>query len=328
MFDKPQVSVIIPMYNVEKYIRKCLTSVKNQTFTDFEVLMIDDGSPDNSGKIAAEFEKNDKRFTLYKKVNGGLGDARNFGLERAKGKYVVFIDSDDYIKKNYIEILYNECENNGADMACCRFYYTYFNTGICLPMVIAPKKCVLPKQKALKMLIRDNTIKNYAWNKMYRKSLFTENQIYYPNMFFEDIATTGRLMFHSKKVAITNKYLYCYQKRLGSIMSTMNAKKINDFLLSVFIMRNYIQKNGKYNEYKDSLNFLVSKIFIFNIYSVIRMHLLNIDFKNMKRNFRINRYLCNYLKSENYKPVDDTPSLPVTFIQPGKRKNKKKKVSE
>ncbi len=307
------------MYNVEKYIRRCLLSIQKQTFTDFEVLVINDESPDNSDKIAEEFQNNDKRFTLYNKKNGGLGDARNYGLERAKGEYIVFIDSDDYISKKYLEVLYNECTQNNAEISYCRFQYSYFNKRIHIPMPIAPKKAVMSRDKALDMLIRDVIMHNYAWNKMYLRSLFTENDISYPSMFFEDIATSGRLMFHSEKVAVSNKYLYYYVKRGGSIMATMNARKINDLDLSILIIRNYIQYHGQYEQYKKALTALAKKIYIANIYSVLRMHILNNDFGNMKRNFQINNELYHYLTSEDYEAFDGMPELPTKFIQPGRR---------
>ena len=114
MNNRPKISVIIPIYNVEKYIRKCLETIQEQTFRDFEVLMINDGTRDNSGKIAKEFAENDSRFTLYTKENGGLSDARNYGLARAVGDYVVFIDSDDCVTKDYLNVLYHECVDNSV----------------------------------------------------------------------------------------------------------------------------------------------------------------------------------------------------------------------
>lgn len=112
------ISIIVPIYNVERYIRKCLDSIANQTYKDFEVLMINDGSTDRSAEIAETY-LHDNRFQLINKSNGGQGQARNIGLEKAKGEYVCFIDSDDFIASEYLEILYGLLKNNSADIAQC-----------------------------------------------------------------------------------------------------------------------------------------------------------------------------------------------------------------
>ena len=159
------------MYKVEKYLPRCLDSIMKQTFTDFEALMIDDGSPDRCAAISSEYEKKDKRFKLFQKPNGGLSDARNYGIKYAKGEYIVFIDSDDCIHKDYLKVMYESCVNNNAEISYCRFKSSYFMGNICIPMFSAPKKSVLDSEKALDLLIRDSSLHSYAWNKMYKKSL-------------------------------------------------------------------------------------------------------------------------------------------------------------
>lgn len=318
----PEISIIVPVYNVEKYINRCLKTIQNQTFTDFEVLIINDGTKDNSAAIAQKFCDTDKRFFLYHKTNGGLSDSRNYGLEKAKGNYVVFIDSDDYLDKNYLKVLHDECINNDADMSYCRFNYSIFNL-VNMKMPISAKKEVLKKRDALNILIRDNFLHSYAWNKMYKRSLFTENKITYPSIYFEDIATSGRLLFHANKLAVSDKYLYYYLKRTNSIMSTMNAKKINDYLLSILIIRNYIEYNGAYDDYSYSLKSFARKAHFVNIYSIIRQHLIKLDFRKIRYNFRMNTKAYHYIISDNYKPVDGIPELPYKLVQPGWGKHKK-----
>lgn len=316
----PRISVIVPIYNVENYIEKCLKSLQNQTFTDFEVLLINDETKDKSAEIAEKYCNIDNRFNLYHKKNGGLSDTRNYGLERAKGEYVVFIDSDDYIHEDYLKVLYSSCVENNADMSYCRSKYSYFNLGITLKMPFSAKKGILSKKDALNMLIRDNSLHSYAWNKMYKRTLFTDNNIKYPNMYFEDIATSARVLMHANKLAVTDKYLYYYSKRFGSIMSTMNSKKINDYLHSVLIIRNYLEINGVYNDYKEAVCALASKAHVINWYSIIRQHLIKFDFRKMKYNFDINKKIYKYIISDNYKPVQGIPELPDYIIQPGRKK--------
>ncbi|HEF8786834.1 TPA: glycosyltransferase family 2 protein, partial [Providencia alcalifaciens] len=119
MNSNPEISVIIPVYNVENYIEKCITSVKLQSFTDFECIIIDDGSPDNSIDIAKNLIHDDTRFLIYSKKNAGLGPARNTGLDYANGKYIVFIDSDDYIEKDYLLDLITKIKLEDADICTC-----------------------------------------------------------------------------------------------------------------------------------------------------------------------------------------------------------------
>ncbi len=324
MKENPVISVVVPMYKVEKYVPRCLDSIMEQTFKDFEVLMIDDGSPDRCAEIAREYEKKDERFILFQKPNGGLSDARNYGINYARGEYIVFIDSDDCIHKDYLKVLYEECVNNNAEISYCRFKYSYFMSNICIPMFSFPKKEVLNSEKALNLIIRDNSLHSYAWNKMYKKSIFTDNNISYPKIYFEDIATSPILFFHASKVAVSNRYLYYYEKRVGSIMATIDIQKVNDVMLSILIIRNYIQYKNEYEKYRDSLKFLSKKMYLINIYSIFNQHLKCRNFSNMGANMKINRKLYEYLISENYKAVSGIPELPFKMQQP---ENKRKRRS-
>ena len=306
----------MPMYNVEKYIPRCMKSIQNQTFTDFEVLMIDDGSPDKSADLAEKFAKEDERFILYHKINGGLSDARNYGLDRAKGEYVVFIDSDDCIHKDYLKVLYNECVTNNADISYCNFCHSLFMSKIILPSFSHIKTGVFDNETALNMLIGDRYMHSFAWNKMYKKSLFTDNHITYPKMYFEDVATSARVYLHANKVAVTGKSLYYYEKRGGSIMATMDMKKINHLLLSILFIKNYVCYHHSYDICKHSIDRISQKMYMLNWYSILNEHVKAWDFRGMKDNFRINRKLYEYLISPDYTPTKDFPKLPFELKQP------------
>ena len=128
---KPLISVIVPIYNVEKYLERCLSSIQKQTLTDFEVLMINDGTPDDSVRIASKFEKDDTRFILFNKKNTGVGMTRNFGIQHSHGDYLVFIDSDDFISPEYLEVLYRLCIDKNADISVCRYFYFFEKSGKC-----------------------------------------------------------------------------------------------------------------------------------------------------------------------------------------------------
>lgn len=317
----PKISVVVPIYGVENYIEKCLISIQEQTFEDFEVLLINDETPDNSMKIAEKFAEKDSRFLIFNKKNGGLSDARNYGIERARGEYIAFIDSDDYIHKDFLDILYHECVDHDADMSYCRFKYCIGKIHLC--DILAASKEVMKTRDALNILIKDNFLHSYAWNKLYKTKLFTENHITYPTMYFEDIATSGRVLYHANKIAISDKYLYYYVMRGGSIMNTMNAQKINDYIRSVLIVRNHIQEQGLYPDYRKSVKSFARKMMLVNIYSIFRQHILNWNFRDLGKNLKTNYQMYEYITDDSYQSVPSFPEIPYKIIQPVKKQKKK-----
>ena len=324
MSRTPKVSIIVPIYNVEKYIGRCLMSIKKQSFKDFEVLLINDGTPDNSMRIAEKFANADKRFVIYNKENGGLSDARNYGIDRAVGDYIVFIDSDDYIDSDYVRALYNECVINNADISCCR-YNMYFTDKFIIPIPVGRKKSVIDRDTCLDVLIRDNNMQSFAWNKMYKRSLFSETGIRYPVMYFEDVATSPRVVYNAEKIAISDIYLYNYVKRGGSILSTMNSKKINDYIRSYYIIRDYLEKQGAFERFRGSLRFVSAKVELINIYSVLREHIIARNFKDAGKNLGKNHKLFKIVNAKGFKAeVDDAgmAKLPFEISQPEKCEGK------
>lgn len=323
MNKRPKISVIVPVYKVENYLRRCLKSIQDQSFKDFEVLVIDDSSPDNSLKIALWFAKTDKRFRVFSKPNGGLSDARNYGLDRIRGEYVAFVDGDDHIHKDFLKIMYGICIANNADMSYCKFMYSYFNTGLKFPRPSGAKTCVMSKENAVKELIRDKIFQSYAWNKLYKAELFTKYKIRYPDMYFEDIATSVRLLHKSNKLAVTSKRLYYYEKRFGSIMGTMNIAKVRDYWRSVMAERNYFQSVGEYKTYKSALMRAIKKVYYINIYSIVKQHVIHADFEDIVDNLESNRKIFEYNISDRFELTDDIPDIPYRLVQPG-RSNKKR----
>ncbi len=287
--------------------------------------MINDESPDNSVKIAEEFSKKDKRFILYNKKNGGLSDARNYGIERARGEFISFIDSDDHVHKDFLKDLYLCCVKNNADMAYCKFMYSYFNTGLKFPRPSKARSGVVKKEAALRNLIRDDVYQSYAWNKLYRRSLFTDSGIRYPYMYFEDVATSSRLLYQANKLAVCGKHLYYYEKRFGSIVGTMNCEKINDYWRSVLSDRNYFQSIGEYKTYQDAILRLAKKVRYVNVYSIVRQHLLHMDFRKIKYNLDTNKEIYEFIVSDRYQVSEESvPEIPYKLLQPGHKKKEKR----
>lgn len=158
----PKISIIVPVYNVEKYLEKCVRSILAQTFTDFELILVDDGSPDSSGAMCDQFAKQDERVKVIHKENGGLSDARNAGIEIATGEYLGFIDSDDYIADDMYELLYTNIVKEDADLSICGIYDVYEGKE---PVEKQQQYIVLDKVAAMKMILEAKVVSVHAVNK-------------------------------------------------------------------------------------------------------------------------------------------------------------------
>lgn len=225
--NKKKVSVIVPVYNVEQYLEKCLKSITEQTYDNLEIIVVNDGSPDHSEKIIKEFQKNDDRITYIKKENGGLSSARNAGLEIATGDYISFIDSDDWIRSEFISTLVTALETDGSDIAICTMNYIYSDgTEKKRTPVIKSQKIVDPFT-GLNDLFEGSQFKCHAQNKLYKRELFYDPDIRYPiGKIFEDVFTTYKLFFKANKISYIDKTLYYYlQNRPGSILQSQFDRK-------------------------------------------------------------------------------------------------------
>lgn len=214
--NQPLVSVIVPCYNVEQYLPKCIDSILNQTYKNLEVWLVDDGSPDKCGAICDEYAKKDTRIKVIHKKNGGLADARNVALDVMTGEYVVCVDSDDYISPTHIEGLYHLIEKYGADVSVnnsCNF----LEGTIPHPAKNVEKDIVFEAGlKAVEVMFYQEMFDTCAWGKMYKADLF--DGIRYPKgLLFEDLPTTYRLLLKANKVAFNEEQSYFYLLRSNSI---------------------------------------------------------------------------------------------------------------
>ena len=233
---KDLISVIVPVYNVEEYIRECLDSIINQTYKKLEIILVDDGSTDKSGEICEEYRAKDNRIKVIHQENAGLSDARNAGIEIAVGNYIQFIDSDDYIDDDMIETLYNLIIENDADISMCSNYILKDGIKSC---ECSNKKYIYDRREALKEILIDETVRSYSWNKLAKKELFDE--IRFPSKrVFEDVLTTPKLFEKSNKVVFLDTPKYYYRQRNGSILNKQTkqlrlqyinaAMEINQFI--------------------------------------------------------------------------------------------------
>ncbi|MGO6104493.1 glycosyltransferase family 2 protein [Streptococcus pneumoniae] len=221
------ISIVVPVYNVEKYLKKSIESVLNQTYQNIEILLVDDGSTDSSGKICESFSKVDPRIRVFHKENGGLSDARNFGIEQMKGQYVAFIDSDDYISKDYVWKLYSSIKNNDSEVSICSFLLVdEKGEKIKDELLDSGKICLTGQQILEKVLTADGYRYVVAWNKLYRSTLF-EKLKFKKGMLYEDEFLNYPLFWDCKRVSIVEEPLYLYVQRKGSIVqSNMTLEKI------------------------------------------------------------------------------------------------------
>lgn len=255
--DAPLISVVVPIFNVQDYLRECIDSILGQTYKNIEIILVDDGSNDDCPQICDEYKLKDERISVIHKENGGLSDARNKGLEFSTGEYICFIDSDDYIDCKFIEKLFKLVIENGSDIAICSYYKTS-ESSVCIDE--QEKECVelYGGEEIISRIFLDNYLKYIvAWNKLYKKSLF--KGISYPvGLIHEDEATTCQLFFSARKVVLTNSKLYFYRIRESSITnSTMSVHKLQAKLDALSIRRSFFKEKQLFEYYsKDILVYL------------------------------------------------------------------------
>lgn len=238
-----KISVIVPVYNVEDYLEECIDSILNQTYSNLEIILVDDGSPDNCGQICDDYAKKDNRIKVIHKENGGLSDARNIGIENSIGKYITFIDSDDCVNKKYIEILYNQLINTKSDISVCS-YKTFNDFYIDEDFKLNDTE-ILTRQEILLKLYGENNRINYvvSWGKLYKKKLF--DTISFPKgKIHEDEYTTYKLYEECNLVSYTSLQLYYYRVRNDSIMKKKISRKRLDALQAFDEQLDYYRKQN------------------------------------------------------------------------------------
>lgn len=277
------ISVIVPVYNVEEYLHRCIDSILNQTYNNIEIILIDDGSTDNSGKICDEYALKDTRIKVIHKENGGLSNARNAGLNSMTGKYVTFIDSDDYIDSKFIQTLFINLKKCNVDISCCNMQRFKINKGIAQYQ----KKCneieIFDNIEALNYIFYQKKIDSSVCNKLFKSNLFSG--VFFPiNRYFEDLAIIYKVILKAKKIVYININLYYYYQRKNSILHEANEKKINDILTNLNEINQYLCEDTKFEKSK-----LARSINIyFYIYRETNNKLLK---KEMKKLIKINRKL-------------------------------------
>ena len=257
-----QISIIVPIYNVEKYLNRCVRSIVNQSYTDLEIILVDDGSTDECPTICDNWAKKDSRIKVIHKQNGGLSSARNAGIDIAAGQYLVLVDSDDYIAENMVAILYSALIKHDADLALCSYIkgnedsYCFGDSND----FDSEEKDPLTAIHQIYNSSEDAQLYVSAWGKLYKKELF--NGIRYPEgKIFEDIYVTHRILYRCERIAVvSNKLVYYYQHPASIMNSQFSIKKL-DYLQALKERVEFFREHKLYDlseiAYDDYLHSLV-----------------------------------------------------------------------
>ena len=290
-----KLSVIVPIYNVEKYLPKCLDSLVNQTLKDIEIIIVNDASPDNSKKIIEKYLKKYKNIKYFEKENGGQGSARNLGLKHAKGKYIAYVDSDDYIELDMFEKMYNKAVEDNSDVVICGHNLVDLNYNVVdkyLPVITGNIK-------------EDILLGNMAvWNKIYKKDIIDID--FREKLWYEDIDFTAKLLLGNKKISFVNEALYNYLLRPGSTMNNKNAKRNLELLSAFTSMKKYFKGKKLYKKVYEDIEFLA----IYHIYIMGITRLIRIDIPSKEKN----EYIKEYIKYMNIEYPDFKKSKYIKYI--------------
>lgn len=272
----PLISIIIPVYNVEKYIEKCIHSIINQTYNNFEAIIVNDGTPDNSIKLAKNIVKNDSRFIFLDKENGGLSSARNFGLHFSKGEFITFIDSDDYFESSFLEKMIGYI-NDDIDIISCNIN-NVTESGNIISKFTSPLQGLYSSTNIFNSAIESIKISCVAWGKLYRKTLFTTNNISYKEgILYEDFPTTYKLYYYSNNVYFIKDILINYVQRPLSITKNFDSKVITDSLWAINDLKNFLLSKNIFDLYKRQYNNAYLIHYVYRITKQYLSHSLRVE---------------------------------------------------
>ena len=302
----PKVSVIVPVYNVEKYIEKCLDTLVSQTLDDIEIILVNDGSTDSSKEKIQAYINQYSNIKYLEKENGGLSSARNFGIDKCTGEYITFLDADDYLEKNMYEDMYTVAKQNDSDMVECDFIWEYPNKRkMDKGIIYNNKKEAIEKARVV------------AWNKLIKREILEKEKIIFPEgLRYEDVEFFYKLVPYLNKISFVKKYLVHYVQREDSIANTQDirTKEIFNVLDNVLL---YYRKEEIYDNYKEELEYIYVRFLLCS--SLKRMckiknskqrnealnetwENINSKFPNWKKNSILKKKSLKnlYIKSNNY----------------------------
>lgn len=300
-------SFIVPIYNVEDYLIKCIESLLAQTYRNFEIILVDDGSTDSSALIADNYAKKWPQFiTVKHQENKGLGGARNTGIELSQGEYLLMVDSDDYVSEQLLETINKYLTQYDTDLLIFDYVVEENgNQGVQRLRNLGSYMTITPKQYLSEALA--------AWNKVYRASLFKKTGIRFPErIFYEDLATSPCLAIHAVNIGVIEEDLYYYVQRGSSIMHTSDVQRMMEIIPAMEIVLGYYKRQGKFEEYYAELEYLA----VCNVLCSTVQRLLDVEYDGLKikqlEQF-VRRYFPDYEQNFN---------IQTYLKQPGTRRER------
>lgn len=290
--EMKKVTVIVPVYNGESYIKRCLDSLMNQTVDYYKIIVVNDGSTDGTRRILEGYQRESKvDFKIIDQKNGGASSARNNAIKNVDTEYILFVDSDDYVSQDYVKLLYQAVSKENADMACCRSVWIEKN-----------KRTIHGVNKNITILVNETPNVIYElltifWDKIFRTSLFQKGRIKLPEgIMFEDLATVPRLVAHCKKISFISDCLYYYDIREGSVMSHA-MERIDDY----YKVLKTINLDDMRFQYQEQYDYLIYSIICNYIGNVIQQ---DFNYDRAKKGYR-------YLRKHVRWPINKNPCYKI-----------------
>lgn len=240
MKEKPLISIIVPVYNVERYLEQCISSIVGQTFQQWELLLIDDGSTDGSGKICDEFASQDDRIRVVHKPNSGQADSRNVALKMAEADIIGYVDADDWVEPDMYETLYQTMIQNDADISMCGFFWSFKNKE--KVSCKGGETVVFTREEAVNLILDDKVIQSYLWDKLFRRNVINTDMP--KSLFFEDFSTLFKWFMNANKVALAKVPKYHYRQRLSSTVNDVDPEKKYHYFLAAQERFNYFDEQA------------------------------------------------------------------------------------
>lgn len=331
----PKVSVIIPVYNVEKYLRECLDSVINQTLSDIEIICINDGSTDNSGNILDEYSTMDSRIKVIHQVNGGVGNARNVGIKISTGDYIYFLDSDDYIVPDAIEKLYTKAVSLDLDICVCKVKEIDSSTGV----TRIEENSVNEKYLPVNDIFGSQDVKNeifhlfigWVWDKLYKRSLIVDNNLLFP-LFknTEDTVFAYSALILSKRISTIRECLIIHRTSISTSISVTRENEPDAFIKAMELLKSRLIKLDLYEPFKIGfINYFltfslwhlqtISPPIRESLYQKIKSYLNTLNVESLGQGIFIEKYIYKiylaYKKSETYKAFSRILGDDYKFIE-------------
>lgn len=278
------ISVVVPLYNVEDYMKKCIDSIISQTYSNIEIILVNDGSPDKSGEIAEDYKKNNADIKVIHQKNGGLSSARNAGMEQSNGEFILFVDSDDWLEPNLIEKTYKTAIQYNDEICVFNVRRVFENTGESFIQGEIEKQHINvneigPSNYIQNYLLNPDAHRYSAWNRLYKRDFLITNNLHFePNneIHSEDLLFNLQCSVHVKRISYIDEPLYNHMLREGTISSSVKPNLTSKLMNLVEHFDFYIKKIGKFEEFKTIIPPLTQYVFFMSMASEIKLNKLNI----------------------------------------------------